>query len=88
MTEKYSGCNIVESVVSGEVRTSSAQKKKSGASRFKLFLLRIAIAAVMVCGVLALHYLPAAPALSRTRGVLHDVFCYDVFGRTVFGYTV
>lgn len=81
--DKYSGCNIVESVVTPAQKPKAEyRRKKSGH-----FFARIVVAVCAVGVILALHYAPI-PALSGVRSVLHDVFCYDIFGRTEFGTSV
>ena len=80
---KYSGCNIVESVVTRVERKKTAKPKRPRG----MFFARLFIAAGIVGAILALHYLPIA-ALSPVKSALHDVFCYDFFGRTEFGTSV
>lgn len=88
MTDKYSGCNIVESVVTGEKKSAPRRKKRKEVSRLRLFLLRFVIAAILVCVVVAIHYFSDFTVVDAVKTVLHDVFCYDVFGRNVFGMSV
>lgn len=81
--DKYSGCNIVESVVSNIERP---RKEKKHNSR-NTFFIRLCLAIVAVGVILFIHYVPIA-ALEGVKAVLHDVFCYDLFGRTSFGTSV
>lgn len=81
--DKYSGCNIVESVVTPAQKPRAERKKKPHSHLF----LRFALAVCAVGIILALHYAPI-PALAGVKSVLHDVFCYDVFGRSEFGTSV
>ncbi|MCH5165813.1 MAG: hypothetical protein J1G01_05375 [Clostridiales bacterium] len=80
---KYSGCNIVESVVT---RVERKKTEKPGKSRGTFFA-RLTVAAAIVGAILALHFLPI-PGLSSVKSTLRDVFCYDFFGRTEFGTSV
>lgn len=83
--DKYSGCNIVESVVKS-TRADYA-KKKPEHSRLKSFILRAVLAGIAVGFIAALHFFPDVAAFSAVRDVLRNVFCYDVFGRMEFGVT-
>ncbi|MDE6293056.1 MAG: hypothetical protein K2L88_00340 [Clostridiales bacterium] len=85
MDEKYTGCNIVESVVTtvpsprptGEGTPSEPKDKGTH------FWVRLIISALIVGVILVLHYYPTLGG--GVTDVLHKVFCYDVFGRSTFG---
>lgn len=81
--DKYSGCNIVESVVSNIEHPRKEKKRNS----HKAFFIRLILAIAAVGVILFLHYVPIA-AFEGVKAVLHDVFCYDLFGRTSFGTSV
>lgn len=81
--DKYSGCNIVESVVTPVQKPRAERAKKQRTHWFS----RLALALCAVGMILVLHYVPI-PALAGVKSVLHDVFCYDIFGRTEFGTSV
>ena len=81
--DKYYGCNIVESVVTPAQKPKQTQRKDKPRRLFA----RIAVAVCAIGIILALHYAPI-PALASVKNVLHDVFCYDIFGRTEFGTSV
>ncbi len=81
--EKYSGCNIVESVVA---RAEKPKAKVAKAGRFGIFV-RWIIAAVTV-GIICMFAFSPIPAFSAARSALSRVFCYDVFGRSEFGGSV
>lgn len=72
--DKYSGCNIVESVVTPVKR--DAPKKRAST----YFIVRMVIAVVIVGFILAVHYLNL-PWLEPVKKALHAVFCFDAFGR-------
>ncbi len=78
--DKYTGCNIVESAVTEIPRKKCARSVKPR----KTFWARLLCAAAAVGAIVALHYLPIA-VLDPVKSALHDVFCYDVFGRSDFG---
>ena len=87
MDEKYSGCNIVESVVTSvpsprpsEERTTQRLKGKG-----THFLIRLIVSALVIGVILVLHFYPTLPFASGVTDVLRKVFCYDVFGRGTFG---
>lgn len=73
--DKYTGCNIVESVVTPIERAAPKRKAKS------YILLRLLAAAVIIGVILAVRYIDV-PWLAAVRDGLKAVFCYDVFGRT------
>lgn len=79
--DKYSGCNIVDSVVTAPPKPVKKVKKRGLAS----FLLRVAIAAAAVGSMCVLRY--GGTTVQPVRDVMRDVFCYDVFGRDGFGET-
>ncbi len=78
--DKYSGCNVVDSVVTAVER----EKREKPKRRFGGFLMRTAVAATAVGLLLALHYAPL-PYKDDITGALRGVFFYDAFGRTEFG---
>lgn len=78
--DKYSGCNIVDSVVSSAPKS----KKVRAGKPLTGFVIRVVIAAVAIGLMCAIKYAPVAWATS-VKSVLHSVFCYDVFGRDSFG---
>ncbi len=80
--DKYSGCNIVDSVVTAPPKPVKTVKRRGLAS----FLARAAVAAVAVGFMCLLRYGGIA-AMQPVRDVAHDVLCYDVFGRDGFGET-
>lgn len=89
MDEKYTGCNIVESVVttvpSPRPTEKKPQKKLDGKSHL---LLRIIISALIVSIILVLHYFPSLPLANGAVDVLKKVLCYDIYGRSSFGVTI
>ncbi|MDE7406611.1 MAG: hypothetical protein K2M89_07050 [Clostridiales bacterium] len=86
MDEKYEGCNIVESVVTAARLPERKEDKKRADGNVKsYFLTRLIISAIIIGVILILHYFPSLPLASGVRGVLKQVFCYDVFGRGAFG---
>ncbi len=86
MENKYTGCNIVESVVR---RAQKPEVKKTPQhSVIKLFILRLVIAAVMIGFIAALHFFPNLAGFSSVKSALKNVFCYDVFGRISFGIAI
>ena len=78
--DKYSGCNVVESVVKSEKKGAVKVKKKHGSA----LLIRLAVAAALVGVICFVAYAPLS-FLSVVRDALKSVFCYDVFGRDGFG---
>ena len=76
--DKYSGCNIVESVVT---RQTQAKVKKH---RLRGAFIRLFVAAAIV-GVMCFFAYAPIPGLKTARDGMKRVFCYDVFGRTEFG---
>lgn len=85
MDDKYSGCNIVESVVtSAPVREDPAAKSAPKKEKSH-FILRLLISAVIIGFIVVLHYFPSLPLASGVTQVLRKVFCVDVFGRALFG---
>ena len=89
MDEKYTGCNIVESVVTTSPLPEQKKSKKHAARVTKSHLLARLIISVLVIGVfLVLHYCPTLPYASAVTDVFKKVFCYDVFGRSAFGATI
>lgn len=76
--DKYEGCNKVESAV------SAAQKPKKKRMGWRAFCIKLGIAAFIVAVFLCVRYLPFS-WLAPVRQVLHDIFCFDFFGRTSFG---
>lgn len=77
--DKYTGCNVVESVVTRQYSTKKVKKRS-----FRGALIRLAVAAAIV-GVMCFFAYAPIPALSAAREGVKCVFCYDVFGRTDFG---
>lgn len=85
MDDKYSGCNIVESVVtSAPVGEEPAEKQKPNSERSH-FIMRLLISALIIGFIVVLHYFPSLPFASGVTEVLRKVFCVDVFGRATFG---
>ncbi|MDE7463645.1 MAG: hypothetical protein K2M48_01330 [Clostridiales bacterium] len=76
--DKYSGCNIVDSVVT---RREQVKIKKH---RFRGWLIRMGVAAAII-GVMCFFVYAPIPGLKTARDGMKRVFCYDVFGRTEFG---
>ncbi|MDE7164113.1 MAG: hypothetical protein K2O04_01650 [Clostridiales bacterium] len=87
MDEKYTGCNIVESVVSSapSSHTTSEGAARGRKGRGTYFFVRLIISALIIGVILVLHYYPSLPFASGVTDVLRNVFCYDVFGRGTFG---
>ncbi len=77
--DKYSGCNIVESVVKNENAVGKKVRKKHIG-----LIVRLIVAAAFIGLICFAAYAPL-PFLSEVRAVLKSVFCYDVFGRESFG---
>ncbi len=80
MDEKYSGCNVVESVVKQVDRPIPKSEKRT----IRAFLLRFCIAALAIGIICAVHYVPLE-AFEGVRSALKQVFCYDIFGRSGIG---
>ena len=66
--------------------TTPEKPKAKREKRFRGFLIRLAIASVIVAFFLCVKYIPSE-ALDPVRAVLHRIFCFDFFGRTSFGGT-
>ncbi len=81
--DKYSGCNKVESTVTAVERQKNERVKRSHGP----FFARLGVAAIAVGFILAVHFLPFG-IMKEVKGVMRDVFCYDVFGRNDFGSSV
>lgn len=79
--DKYSGCNIVESVITTPPKPSSKVKPRRALFGFAV---RLAVATAAVAVLCAVKYVHIAP-FSTVGEILRDIFCYDVFGRTGFG---
>ncbi|MCH5163349.1 MAG: hypothetical protein J1G38_07715 [Clostridiales bacterium] len=77
--DKYSGCNIVESVVT-RMTPVKVKKKRS----FLGAIVRLTAAAAIVGVICFIAYAPF-PWLKSAREGAKRVFCYDVFGREDFG---
>ncbi|MCH5155884.1 MAG: hypothetical protein J1F69_04685 [Clostridiales bacterium] len=89
MDEKYSGCNIVESVVTAShLSEQKKDKKRTQGGQKKHFFARLIISALFIGVILVLHYFPMLPFAGEMTDVLRKVFCYDVFGRQSFGTTL
>lgn len=86
MDDKYTGCNIVESVVTctPPKRVDSDKKVAENKPKSHIFA-RLIISAIIISFILVLHYVPSLPFASGVTDVLRKVFCYDVFGRASFG---
>ena len=76
--DKYEGCNKGESAVTA---TQKPKRKRMG---LRGFLIKLGISAFIVVLFLCVRYLPMS-WLEPVRRVLHDIFCFDFFGRTSFG---
>lgn len=85
MDEKYTGCNIVESVVSTVPSPRPTGRTQEPKEKGTHFILRLVISALMIGVILVLHFYPSLPFASGVTDVLRKVFCYDVFGRGTFG---
>ncbi len=81
--DKYSGCNVVDSVVTAVEKEKRDKPKK----RCVGFFVRTAVAAAAVGMLLAVHFAPI-PYKDDIKGALRGVFFYDAFGRTDFGTSV
>ncbi|MCM1368528.1 MAG: hypothetical protein NC184_06955 [Roseburia sp.] len=79
--DKYSGCNIVESVVTTPPKPPAKAKPRRA---FFGFAVRLAVAGVVIAALCAVKFVHVAP-FSTVGEILRDIFCYDVFGRTGFG---
>lgn len=89
MDDKYTGCNIVESVVTCTPPKQADDQNKRAESKHKSHIfLRLIISALIIGVILVLHYFPSLPYASGVTDVLRKVFCYDVFGRGAFGATL
>lgn len=78
--DKYSGCNVVDSVVTAVEK----QKRDKPKRRWVGAIARTAVAAAAVGLLLAVHYAPL-PYKDDIKSALRGVFFYDAFGRTEFG---
>lgn len=83
MDQKYSGCNIVESVVT-ETAPRSAIKKRTP-SRIKCFLVRFIVSAALAGLIVCARYIPKTGFGERASEVIKSAFTYDVFGNRSFG---
>ncbi len=77
--DKYTGCNVVESVVTRMPQIKVKRKRK-----WRGFFVRLAVAAAVVGAFCMFAYAPI-PGMKAARSAAARVFCYDVFGRTGFG---
>lgn len=79
--DKYSGCNVVDSVVTTPPKPSTRVKPR----RFFMgFAARLAVAGAAIAAICAVKFINIA-SFSTVGDILRDVFCYDVFGRSGFG---
>lgn len=86
MDDKYTGCNIVESVVTcTPPKPIDSEKKRTESKPKSHFFARLIISAIIISFILVLHYIPSLPFAGGVTDVLRKVFCYDVFGRASFG---
>lgn len=77
--DKYSGCNIVDTVVSESTGAVKVKKRVGRGLVIKL------VTAAVVIGFFALIRFAPGEVFSTMREALRCVFCYDFFGRTEFG---
>lgn len=85
MDDKYSGCNIVESVVTSAPVSETPAAKPAHKKEKSHFFVRLLISAIIIGIIAVLHYFPSLPLASGVTEVLRKVFCVDVFGRASFG---
>lgn len=75
--DKYSGCNVVESVVSPAPKAEV--KKPKSTLGIKII---ISFAAV---GLIALIAFAPIPGMEVVRSAVKTIMCYDLFGRSDIG---